>query len=435
MMKNKSALKLIRALVSDADGNIFELDGYAAVGMSGKKRVPLRFQNTQALPFGSELMMLPDRSPIVFDPQAGRMVVLHENPHRAGQRLFPVAAFNSPGYVISHICAYAERQENVPPLPLFAYGAVGWGRGGFRSAAICVDREKRQDLRYMKREDVIAGVKRMQKQLPRNRLRRHLETCALTYGCPAGKNFFLQRFEAPLPTSPTCNAHCLGCISLQDGTGIPSSQNRIAFTPSPQEICEVATTHIAAVNRAVVSFGQGCEGDPLLVGDVLEAAIGLIRQTTDAGTINVNTNGSRTATVKKLCDAGLDSIRISINSLRPDCYHAYFRPRNYRFEDVCNSIDAAGAAGKFVSINYLNLAGFTDCEAECRALEHFLGNHPVHMIQWRNLNFDPRRYLQAMDAVADNRHPIGMKTLITRIHRRFPALRHGYFNPPRECFQ
>ena len=36
----------------------------------------------------------------------------------------------------------------------------------------------------------------------RNRLFRHLETCALTYGCPAAKNLFLCRYEAPLPTSP-----------------------------------------------------------------------------------------------------------------------------------------------------------------------------------------------------------------------------------------
>jgi len=31
-----------------------------------------------------------------------------------------------------------------------------------------------------------------------------------------------------------------------------------------QEIAEVALAHIRQVKKSVVSFGQGCEGDPLL---------------------------------------------------------------------------------------------------------------------------------------------------------------------------
>ena len=116
----------------------------------------------------------------------------------------------------------------------------------------------------------------MRTHLPDNRLARHLEHCALTYGCPAGKNFFLGRYEAPLPTSRACNARCLGCLSLQQESGIPCSQDRIAFTPTAEEIAEVALTHIGRVNKAVVSFGQGCEGDPLMAArlEAIQAAGG-----------------------------------------------------------------------------------------------------------------------------------------------------------------
>ena len=86
---------------------------------------------------------------------------------------------------------------------------------GFRSAALVVDTEPRQDLRRMPRDRIVSGVDQMRTHLPDNRLARHLEHCALTYGCPAGKNFFLGRYEAPLPTSRACNARCLGCISFQ----------------------------------------------------------------------------------------------------------------------------------------------------------------------------------------------------------------------------
>jgi pyruvate-formate lyase-activating enzyme len=271
--------------------------------------------------------------------------------------------------------------------------------------------------------------------LPANRLVRHLETCALESGCPAGKNFFLGRYEAPLPTAVTCNARCLGCLSLQANTGISCTQERIAFTPQPEEIAEAALLHIGRVDRAVVSFGQGCEGEPLTAADAIEGAIRLIRGRTRRGTINLNTNAGMPQRVARLCAAGLDSIRVSVNSVRPECYRAYFRPRGYDFEDVLRSIDAALASGTFVSINYLNSPGFTDTRPEAEALRRFLEAHPIHMIQWRNLNFDPLRYWKAMDAAAPSDRPLGMDALVDRIRRGFPRLKFGYFNPPKEKFR
>jgi pyruvate-formate lyase-activating enzyme len=281
---------------------------------------------------------------------------------------------------------------------------------------------------------VKAGIRRMRRRLPGNRLREHLEHCALVYGCPAGKNFFLGRYEAPLPTSSRCNARCLGCLSLQpEGSGIPCSQRRIAFTPTPQEIADLALVHLRAVPRAVVSFGQGCEGDPLLAAATIAPAIARIRAATRHGTINLNTNGSLPAALDTLLDAGLDSLRVSLNSLRPETYRAYFRPSGYTLEDVRRSVALALARGRIVCLNYLNLPGFSDTPAEAAALVAFLETHPVHMIQWRNLNFDPLRYLEAMGAAAAGA-PIGMEALLRRIRSAFPAIRFGYFNPPREAF-
>ncbi len=74
-----------------------------------------------------------------------------------------------------------------------------------------------------------------------------------------------------------------------------------------------------------MSFGQGCEGEPLIVSDVIRDAILLIRKETSKGTINLNTNASLPSRVAELADAGLDSMRISMNSPRPKTYKAYFR--------------------------------------------------------------------------------------------------------------
>jgi molybdenum cofactor biosynthesis enzyme MoaA len=172
----------------------------------------------------------------------------------------------------------------------------------------------------------------------------------------------------------------------------------------------------------------------LLAADVIVPAIEKIRSVTVSGTINMNTNGSRPDILKKLFDAGLDSIRISINSVREECYDAYFRPRGYTFSDVIKSIDIALGRGKFVSVNYLNCPGFTDTPEEIDTLKAFIRQHPINMIQWRNLNFDPVRYWNVMSSAAKHGTPVGMQNVICQMKESFPDLKYGYFNPPKESF-
>lgn len=425
---------ILTAVVAAENGDIFELEGYGAAGISGTQTFVLKKEKTVPMPHGSELMMLPKRKPIVYNIAKKKFEIIEDNPFEPGEKIFPVAVFNSPGYVNQHFCAYDD--EGIKGhLPLFSYGAVGFGKNDFRSAAVLVDTEPRQDLRLMPHKGIVKGVNLMQKKYPENRLMRHLETCALQYGCPAGKNFFLKRFEAPLPTSTVCNANCLGCISLQTENNLCACQERIGFTPTPEEISQVSLEHISHVKKAVVSFGQGCEGDPLTAFNAIEPAIKIIREETDKGTINLNTNASMPDRVEKLCRAGLDSMRVSLNSVREKYYQAYFRPKSYKFSDVLKSIQAAKNQGKFVSINYLNCPGFTDSAKEFTALKEFINTYKIDMIQWRNLNFDPKKYCSLMSGIEDSGEPLGMDTIIKELSASFPDLIHGYFNPPKENYK
>ncbi|MEI9943120.1 MAG: hypothetical protein WDN26_02780 [Chitinophagaceae bacterium] len=120
------------------------------------------------------------------------------------------------------------------------------------------------------------------KAYPHNRLVNHLgNNCALTYQCPAARNYFLGRWECPVPSSPACNANCVGCISLQpDEETIVSTQDRLAFKPTPEEIVEFTVPAILKLlPTPIISFGQGCEGEPLLMWETLCEAIKEIRKT------------------------------------------------------------------------------------------------------------------------------------------------------------
>lgn len=425
--------QILTAVVADDSGNIFELDGYGAAGMSGNQYHIMTKTGTCDMPHGSELMMLPDRRPVVFNLVRDAFEALETHPYEPGRKIYPVGVFNSPGYVNQHFCAYDDTGVT-DPLPLFSYGAVGFGKDNFRSSALLVDAEPRQDLRQMPVSGVEKGVDRCRQLYPDNRLMRHLETCALEYGCPAGKNFFLGRYEAPLPASVVCNASCMGCISLQTENNLCACQDRIGFIPSPEEIAGVALDHIKKVDRAVVSFGQGCEGEPLTSAGALVPAVEMIRAQTGKGTINLNTNASLPAQVERLCKSGLDTMRVSMNSVRPATYTAYFRPKSYDFSDVLDSISTAKSLGTFVAINYLNCPGFTDSQRELEALFRFIRDLDIDMIQWRNLNFDPRKYIRTMEATEPGGPATGMAGLIRDLGAEFPRLIHGYFNPPKETY-
>jgi len=418
-----------KLLIADRTNRIYDVP-LEATGMKGGEYFRLGPEHLIKLPPDSEMFMLPGRPPVGYDPETENYIELERDPFsRKGGGVSAVAAFLAPGYTVTYNAAYAVGANDHSSLPLFSYAAVAYYKGGFYAAGILVDREKRQRLEGMDIALIKKNVKTFRKIFSGNRLVRHLETCALVYGCPAAKNFFLKRYECPLPTSPTCNASCEGCISYQPEGKMPVTQPRIKFVPLPEEIAEIAIFHIREVKDPVVSFGQGCEGEPLMVAPTLERAVKLIRRATSRGMINLNTNASRPRAIKRLFDAGLDSIRVSLNSVRAPFYSAYYRPRGYTFNDVVSSIAAAKRAGAFVSLNYLVMPGFTDSRGESSALEKFLNRTGTDMIQWRNLNYDPLVYFRKLNVRVKRNDMKGIDMLIKDIKKKFPGLLHGYFNP------
>jgi pyruvate-formate lyase-activating enzyme len=412
---------------ADADGNIFDWPEAEMAGSSGGRWQRLQNGDWIPLPPGSELFVLPKRIPVGYNPRKKRFETLQHDPQNHGKPAQAVAAFMAPAYTQILSAAY-RTLPYAPLLPLFSYTAVGWWRGEFVVAGIRVDADERQDARHFDQKKIARNAHRRMAEASDNRLLQHLGKCALTYGCPAARNLFMKRWEAPLPSSPACNARCLGCISFQDREDLCATQDRITFIPTPEELAGVAVPHLKKAPRAVASFGQGCEGEPLLQADTLREAIRLMRRATGRGTVNLNTNGSLPDQVDKLCEAGLNSIRVSLNSCRPEYFQAYYRPRGYTLEDLKRSIQAIKAHGGFASINYLMLPGLTDEEDEFAALCRFITETRLDLIQMRNLNIDPEWYLQALGYKPKER-AFGVRRWMRRVKEQFPELRFGYFNP------
>lgn len=376
------------------------------------------------LPQGGQLYELPGRRGIGLDVVTGEM--------RLCEKGWAVAAFIPPAHTGFFLAAF-ETEKDAPTLPLFCYTAVGWFNQQFFVPAVRIESDIRQESIGFDQKKVQDGVHQLIQAYPHNRLVAHLaNNCALTYHCPAARNYFIGRWECPVPTSPACNANCVGCISFQpEEASIVSTQDRLTFRPTAEEIVEFTVPHLEKAPYPIVSFGQGCEGEPLLMWEVIRDAIIEIRKHTPHGSININTNGSKPQAVKALCDAGLNSIRVSTNSARKEIYLPYYRPNNYAFEDIIESLRVVREAGGWTSINYFVFPGMTDSVAEYEALRKLIVDTKLCMIQWRNFNIDPDWYLGKLGLV-DGGEILGMKQLMELLKEEFPQLKYGYFNPPME---
>jgi len=418
----RSPREPVRLLVADAEGRIYDHPELRLAGERGAGPEPIVAREWIPLPRGSDLFALPGRHPVGL---AGRRPVVVDA--WLGGEARAVAAFLAPAHTACHNAAFV-RCEGAPVLPTFAYSAVGFADGGYWTSAFRSDPDPRQDPWRFQEARVRAGIATRRAELPRNRVARQLEKCALAYGCRAAQNFFLGRHEAPLPSSSACNAQCVGCISLQPDGAFRASHDRLAKPPSGAELAAVALSHLSRVRDGVVSFGQGCEGEPLLFGDALIDAVRRIRAETDRGTVQLNSNASKPDVVAALCEAGLDSLRASLNSPRPGVYAAYYQPRGYGVGEVAESLRTVVRSGGHASVNLLSFPGVTDTEAELEALAALVEDTGLHMLQLRNLNIDPDLYRASLPegAVQPGR---GMRWLRASLSRRFPRLRFGYFNP------
>ena len=286
-------------VMADAQGNIYDDPDLLMVCRRGEEWGTPRPDELMPLPEESELFLLPGRRAVGLNPETGEIECTED---------LAVAAFAAPAHTLSAHPAYTS-DADAPLLPLFAYGAVGFAKGRFYICARKVDADQRQEFRHIPRSRIEKNVRALLRQFPKNRLVGHiLEDCVMKYDCPAARNFALGRFEAPLPSSRTCNARCVGCISEQDKDSPinVTPQCRLTFTPTPEELVEVMSFHAGRETKTpIYSFGQGCEGDPLMNPDLLVESVRLFRSQGGVGTVNCNTNASRTEAVERLAQEDL----------------------------------------------------------------------------------------------------------------------------------
>ncbi|MDP1513317.1 radical SAM protein [Paenibacillus sp. CMAA1739] len=407
---------------ADEKGNVYDHASLYGLARSADMIVEIMEDELIPLPEGATLVSLPNTRPVGMNPETGEMVSLPGDMQAVGA-LLPqgFTRLCLPGYV---------KTDKEYKLPLFGYSAVVWKDGAFYVTAEQSDSPSKWNPENCDRTQVKLGVQRMTEQYPENRLYQHLSNCALGYECLTSSNTFLNRWEGGVPVSYSCNAGCFGCISEQpDDSGFVSPQTRMNFRPRVEEIVEVMLEHLKTP-ESIISFGQGCEGEPSTQAKLIIDAIKEVRSVTDMGYININTNAGLSDHIRGIVDAGLDLMRVSTISALDDHYNAYYKPRGYTLANVEKSLRYASEQGVYTSINYLIFPGVTDREEEIEAMIEFAKRTKLKLIQMRNLNIDPESYLELIPPAQGE--ILGMKQMLEIYREELPDVVIGSYThvPP-----
>ena len=416
-----------KLLLADPRGTVFEHPTLLASLRSDESILPASGRPIP-LPEGARLAHLPGRLPVGIDPASGEPVLVRTF-EAQGKHFVPTAvgAVLPPGYTRTYLPGEVKAEGGVV-LPQWAYTAAAWKGEGPVVWALRTERRTHWATHRYNGPEVKGLVKAHRARFPGNQVLAQLSTCALVYRCFTSQNVFFARDEGGIPASVMCNAQCIGCISSQPEDGPPSSHDRMIDGPTAQEMADVAIYHLEhAGRRAMVSFGQGCEGEPLTRWKVIAEAIRLTRARTAKGSININTNGSLTQGLEALFDAGLDAVRVSLNSAVPDLYAAYYQPTKYAWRDVEASIALARRRRAYLALNLLLFPGVTDRAGEVQALCRLVKRYRVDQVQTRPLAIDPLQYIEVARGKGAGGAPLGVEVLLARLKAASPGLTVGNF--------
>lgn len=374
---------------TDRSGRVFVSDDHTAAGMDGPEATP--FEGGIPLPADAEVVPIA-RDAVGFG-RDGRVRTL------ARGRL-ALAAVLPAGYVRHLFPAYRD-DASKPPLELVPYAAVAaTERGDLVVAASRID--GRIDAARV--SDGAAAVRTR----PANALARQLARCARENACrDAGAGLGGGMLPVPLG-APAAERPRLP-VALRSGyAGEPTE--RAAFRPEPADILALAADHLARGGRGI-SFGRACDGEPLSLLRVVETSVTELRERAPAAAIHLETTGSDPSALRRVLDAGVDSVTVRIGSARPDTYETLHGPVAHRWSDVRTSLQLAAERRIALTVALLVLPGLTDRPDEVDAIVELLGELTGGGIELRDLACDPLRAVGAFPAVRAS----GMAHFLARI--------------------
>ena len=401
-------------LFADRQGNIYDHPSL---------KMAVRSENYNFVPYETELIDLPESSKLYFMPNTQPVAY---NQDLANMETFSggtgISALLPQGYL--RLFLPASKKLGNEPLPSYAYTAVGWLNGKFAVPAIKIDDDSEWNPSNYDFTDAFRfKANGLIKKYPENRIYKYLSICANENGSLAARNVFMGKGECPIPVSQETE------LSL---CGKAEGVKKLNFTPSVKEIVEVALNHHAVSPKSIISFGAFCDGDPLDEAELIAKSVQMIKKKAPELTININSNCTSPEKLKQLLDAGIDSLRVGMNSANHTTYEMFYSPTGYDFGDVLKSIELANKYKIYVTLGLLTIPGMNDREGEVNILMDFLGAYNIDLIQLLDLSADADLLFDKLKFKTEE--ILGIKNMLKLIKRKNKNVRFGCFNRTKENF-
>jgi hypothetical protein len=384
---------------TDRTGRVYVSDDHRASGWNGSEHVAL--EEAIPIPPGTRLVPL-EREAEAFG-RDGRMRGL-------GRGRTALAAVLPAGCTRLLFPSYAEERGDAP-LALLPYTAVASAPGG--DLVVAATRHGSVVVAATRHGSVVPSVEAREggtaiqdalRSRPGNDLVRQLVRCSREHECLAARAALAGGAELPVPIGALSAEQPLLPIALRSGyPGAPAEQ--AALHPIADEILQLATPQVTRI-----AFGRACDGDPLLALRPMEEAVSLVHARHPNVEIHVETTGCSTTALRRLIDAGVNSVTIRFASALPDTYRALHGPVAHEWSDVRASIALAAERAR-LTLALLLLPGVSDRPAESDAIVGLVGDLPGGALELRDLGADPVRALAALP----RGRPRGMRSLIDRL--------------------
>ena len=352
---------MLQAIHSDRSGRVFVSADYGATALDGE--TPAALDRAIPLPPDAELVPLADRAAVGIDRRG--------QPRPLGPSRWALAAILRPGHLRTHLPA-CDPAADVTPLEPLPYAAVAADQAG--EIVVAAVAPVHAPVPPGPADDLAALITERLRSEPSNRLLRQLARCAREYTCPAARNAFLGRGECALPIGATSNDQAGPIVALRRRDERAPTEPA-AMRATAADVAVVANAHFRAGGTSV-SFGQACEGDPLVLARTIAEAVGLMTRP-DRTEIVIRTNGSSAAALGRVADAGIDHVIVALASVHGPTYERVHAPIGHRWTDVRASLREAASRKLALTIELLSLPGLTDRDTEASALVALLGELPA----------------------------------------------------------
>lgn len=190
------------------------------------------------------------------------------------------------------------------------------------------------------------------------------------------------------------------------------------LTDSRERTIDRAVSHLNnSANGAVRFFTENRSHAQLIANMIVD-----IRKSSDRGFIQIDSNAATSEIASIWCEAGMDRIRIWVNSAQENFYNRFYAQHGFTFPDLQETLAVVAKSKREAELAYLIFPGLTDHPDELSAFTTLIKTSKPTQIVLDNLRTDPDWYMDELRLFHLSRNQIGIPGWVKNVKKAHPDI-------------